>query len=746
MKIAIIIICLFFVVQFTVKAQPYQEKYRPQFHFSPKTGWIGDVTGAIRYKDTYRLFWWGQATSKDLVYWNELDWPMKGDDGSFMYFTGSVVIDDHNTSAFGSLETPPMVAIYTMHNKLSGIQTQGISYSKNGNLNELHYYEGNPVIDSNDQDFRDPQVFWDRQTNRWIMVITRPLERSIEVYASTNLKNWTFLSEFAREGAQKEVWEVPDLFPLPLDGDTNNIKWVMTCGMGPNRTQYWVGDFNGTKFEMDSISFNYLHNAKGIEGEVFENFESGFDNWTIQGNAFGIEPTKGALLDQMNVSGFIGDYLANSFHSGDNTTGSLRSVTFTVTHNFINFLVSGGDKPIVLEIQLYVDDKLVKYTSGNNSEQLIWKSWDVEQYKEKQAYIKILDKATGDWGHINADQFIFSDKKMGTGTEHAYWADWGTDFYASKTFRDFDGKENRTVWMAWVNNWQYANKIPTSWGQSTCHSIPRSLHLESSKEQGYILVQHPIEELKFLRKDKVSLNSQMVDGVQSLTQFKPEKNTYEIEASFEMDATKEQEFGLNLCVDGNKKLVLMYDSKSSEFTLDRRESNDIYIPNFNAISTVPILQNTSIIKIHVFIDQHSAEVFINDGEIVLTSLIFPSEVALGIELFSNQNPIKLKEFNAWELKSIWEPVTSVNNPGNSDGIRSLIYPNPVKQGKSISLKLDKSYANYKVDIYSIQGEHLISEFHEDVHPGSLSINMIPGVYLLVLSNGNQLEKFKLFVN
>src|SRR6266478_6839335 len=75
---------------------PYSEQYRPQFHFSPSSGWIGDPDGTIRYQGQYHLFWWGHAVSSDLVFWNQLAYPMAGDDGSFVYYDGSVVVDRTN--------------------------------------------------------------------------------------------------------------------------------------------------------------------------------------------------------------------------------------------------------------------------------------------------------------------------------------------------------------------------------------------------------------------------------------------------------------------------------------------------------------------------------------------------------------------------------------------------------------------------------------------------------------------------
>lgn len=729
-----------------LEAQNYQEKYRPQFHFSPASGWIGDVAGAFRFQDKYRLYWWGQATSEDLVYWKELGWPMKGDNGTFDYYTGSVVVDQQNTTGFGSIEQPPIIAIYTMHNKQNSIESQGISHSINGNYDELHYYENNPVIPSNNTDFRDPQVFWDNQTNRWIMVITRPLDRAIEFYASDDLKNWQFLSKFGQEGAQKEVWEVPDLFQLPLDGDPNNKKWVLTCGMGPNRVQYWVGNFDGMQFYMDSTSYNYLHKATGLKGEVFANFENGFQNWSTEGEAFGVNPINASLPEQMRVSGFINQYFISSYHGGDDAKGTLVSPEFTINNNFINFLCSGGNKPVLLETRLYINDKLTYYTTGNNSEQFVWKSWDLSAYKGQKAYIKIVDNATGGWGHINVDHFIFSDQSMGTNAEHAYWADWGKDFYASKTFRDYDKVDNEVVWMAWMNSWEYAHSIPTVWGQSTCHTIPRSLHLVTSSTQGYNLVQSPIEGLKKLRKDLVTVNNSMVEGTQLLQEFTPSKNVYELEAEFVLNGENNQDFGLNLCVDGQNKLVLGYDAHTGEVYLDRRQSNDVIIPNFNLVSKAPVSGTHTNIKFHVFIDQMSAEVFINDGEQVISSLIFPSKEALDIELFSNQGVTKLKYLNAWELESIWDKSTVIEkvHQDAKSGNDLMVYPNPVFNNDMITIPfLDKNEVA-QLSIYSITGK-LLSCQNLSGDKNTVRANLNPGIFYLKLDDNSNYSRVQKLV-
>ncbi|MCB0563994.1 MAG: GH32 C-terminal domain-containing protein [Phaeodactylibacter sp.] len=735
---------LFFVsVGFsTLPAQDYTQKYRPQFHFSPASGWIGDPTGAIRFQDTYRLFWWGQATSEDLVFWEDKGWAMTGDNGTFDYYTGSVVVDVNNRSGFGTAMDTAMVAIYTMNNRITGFQSQGISTSLD--YEQFQYYSGNPVIPSNSTDFRDPQVFWDVQTERWIMVITRPLDRAIEVYASDDLISWTYLSKFEREGAQKEVWEVPDLFQLPLDGDPSNMKWVMTCGMGPNRTQYWVGDFDGTTFTMDEVADGYINHGEGIGEVLFEDFENGYNGWTATGNAFGANPAPGALGNQGRVLGFLGDFLANTYQNGDFATGMLTSPDFQINHSFINFLISGGNFAGNTEIRLIVDGQTARAAQGNNSEILFWESWDVSEFLGATAKLQIVDNAIWGWGHILVDNIYFSNTSMGTKVEHAYWADWAPDFYAAKSFKDYDNAEDRVVWLGWMNNWRYANNIPTTWGASTGHSVPRSLSLVSSSTQGYKLVQQPIEELKKLREDSVVVGSGIIENTLPLNQFEPSRNTYEMIVTFDVQAGSGQDFGLNLCVKGNKKLVLGYNEKTSELYLNRVNASDVFIANFNSESRAPVIPKVPQITFHIFIDQLSAEVFVNDGEYVFTSLIFPAEDALGIELFSKNAPVSMSSLRAWQLASIWGVLPTGSTPVRPASNDAVLFPNPVRQGETLWLEqFSEGGVAWDFIIFTADGKLAFRQ--NNVNSNGIPIDLPPGFYLVALRSEKETIVVKLTV-
>ena len=103
----------------------YDQTYRPQFHFSPAKNWMNDPNGLLYYGGQYHLYFqynpsgnqwgnisWGHAVSKDLVHWKELPVAIPADDDELV-FSGSAVVDQNNTSGFGSKKHPPIVAVYT---------------------------------------------------------------------------------------------------------------------------------------------------------------------------------------------------------------------------------------------------------------------------------------------------------------------------------------------------------------------------------------------------------------------------------------------------------------------------------------------------------------------------------------------------------------------------------------------------------------------------------------------------------
>jgi len=157
--------------------------------------------------------------------------------------------------------------------------------------------------------------------------------------------------------------------------------------------------------------------ASAADDIVIADFE-GVDHggWTSTGDAFGSGPAHGTLPGQMRVDGFKGKGLVNSFVGGDKSTGTLTSPEFKIGRRFIGFLIGGGKDAAKTCMELLVDGKAVRNATGPNdrdggSEALAPGSWDVSEFAGKTAVIRITDRATGGWGHINVDHIVQTDRK-----------------------------------------------------------------------------------------------------------------------------------------------------------------------------------------------------------------------------------------------------------------------------------------------------------------------------------------------
>ncbi len=637
------------------EADRYQQVYRPQYHFSPAKGWLGDPDGMVRFNNLYHVFWWGHAESKDLVHWNERIQPMLGHDGSFVYYSGSVVVDRNNTSGMAvDPNQPPMIAVYTMHDKASNEETQGLSISYD--YTSFIYYDQNPVLDSERPAFRDPQVFYHTETGRWIMIITLSDDRKVSFYSSKDLKHWEHLSDFGPVGAQSQVWEVPDIFQLSVDGDPNHKKWVLLCGMGPNREQYFIGDFDGEKFTLAPALNGYLLRGEGLPGKVFADFENGLpEGWTVEGDKIAVGNDEG--LGIYRLSGFIGSKFLSTYtpgtETGDRGKVKVTSPAFTIDKAFMNFLISGGNYPNQAGVNLLVNGTVVRSATGDGTDIMKWAGWDVAEFKGKQAQIQILDDTTiADFGHVNVDQIMLADTPALAGREHANWLDFGADYYAVRTYRDYDNAENRVVTMGWLGNWEYANDVPTSWGKGAL-ALPREIGLQSYAG-GLRIVQRPIPALEGLRQGPVKIDKRaMKKGVTPLSEFKPARNTYEIDATFEI-TDPNAKFGIKTAANGSYGVSVGYDARTSTLFLDRMNSENAgFNGRFAKYMTAPLEALDGKIRLHIFVDQSSIEVFANDGVVTMSALMFPNPDSLGVELFSENGGVNLLSLSAWELDSIW---------------------------------------------------------------------------------------------
>jgi hypothetical protein len=247
----------------------YREPLRGQFHFSPKRGWNNDPNGMVFYNGEYHLFFqhnpygwdwgnmhWGHAVSRDLVHWDELGDKLLPDDMGPM-FSGSAVVDWKNTSGFGKDGRPPLVLIYTA----AGNPTvQCIAYSTDGR--KFTKFAGNPVLKEITGGNRDPKVMWHEASRKWVMVLYVEWQKkhTIHFFNSPDLRNWSLTQIVEGDAPGKPyLFECPDFFELPVDGDPTRRKWVLLAA----NSAYAVGTFDGARFVPEQS------NLAGQQGKGF---------------------------------------------------------------------------------------------------------------------------------------------------------------------------------------------------------------------------------------------------------------------------------------------------------------------------------------------------------------------------------------------------------------------------------------------------------------------------------------------
>lgn len=157
------------------------------------------------------------------------------------------------------------------------------------------------------------------------------------------------------------------------------------------------------------VSISSSSTSSATNSELVLDFESGtLVNWTANGAAFSLGDV---ATDTTYWSGTPfsqqGTYHLWGFKDGgDAQIGTLTSKSFILGGNGkINFLVSGGDdfNNLYVGVVRVSDGLLIGKVSGNNSETYVRKTIDVSAYIGVELAIKLVDNATGGFGHINVD-------------------------------------------------------------------------------------------------------------------------------------------------------------------------------------------------------------------------------------------------------------------------------------------------------------------------------------------------------
>lgn len=217
--------------------------------------------------------------------------------------------------------------------------------------------------------------------------------------------------------------------------------------------------------------------------------------------------------------------------------------------------------------------------------------------------------------------------------------DYGADFYAPQLLQ---GENGRNVIIGWMNQW--FSKMPTQKdGWAGAMTIPRELYLKDGN-----LLQKPVSEVKSLRSNSiVSIKDEVVSSVNKLNYKTAEAS--EIELEMEVPATFKDQifFDIDTINNTNEKTRIIFDFKEGKIIFDRSKSGNGELTNTEA----PLVQLNGNLKLSIFLDTNSVEMFVNDGYITMTNRIYPSSKNKNIEIStSNNQEARILNLNTWELK------------------------------------------------------------------------------------------------
>jgi sucrose-6-phosphate hydrolase SacC (GH32 family) len=275
----------------------------------------------------------------------------------------------------------------------------------------------------------------------------------------------------------------------------------------------------------------------------------------------------------------------------------------------------------------------------------------VREFLGQPARIQIVDQATGGWGHLNVDQIMLADAPARAASEAAQWFDYGKDCYATVSWSDIPKSDGRRLWIGWLSNWQYGQDVPTSPWRSAM-TIAREVTLHQTPE-GIRLAQRPVREQKKLRGQNYHFKGgDLAAANEWLKQNKIAGNQLELVVEFDVAKTGAQ--GIKVLTATNEATAVGVDFANARLFVDRTQSGQVdFHPKFSGVQDAPFTPRDGRVKLHVFVDASSVEVFANDGEEVITDLVFPSDASRGVEFFGAENTAKIRALDVWTLKSIW---------------------------------------------------------------------------------------------
>lgn len=458
----------------------------------------------------------------------------------------------------------------------------------------------------------------------------------------------------------------------------------------------WMNDPNGMFYKDGVYHLYFQYNPYG---SMWANMTWGHStstdltHWTYEGtaivpDAWGAIFSGSCVVDKDNTAGF-GKGAVVAFYTSAKSTpwGDVQSQSMAYSLDNGKTFIKYEHNPILTSTErdfrdpkvfwyapgkhwvmmLAVGQEMQIYSSGNLKE---WKKessfgamqgahggvWEcpdlvevaVEGSKEKKWVLICNLNPGGPFGGSAAQYFVgsFDGKKfVNESPTQTKWLDWGKDNYATVTWSN--APAGRCIALGWMSNWQYANNVPTTQYRSA-NTLARDLTLYRAGGELY-LKSKPSPEIKKARAEEKKISTFEVKGNYEVASLLADnKGAYEIEMTIENKGTSKIDF--SLINEKDEKVAMYYDVVRKQFVMDRSASGIVgFSRDFPAVTVAPV-RNTDQIHLRLFIDRSSVEAFGEDGEYVMTNLVFPAEPYNRMVFSSDKGSYIVKSMNVYRLQ------------------------------------------------------------------------------------------------
>lgn len=310
------------------------------------------------------------------------------------------------------------------------------------------------------------------------------------------------------------------------------------------------------------------------------------------------------------------------------------------------------------EMQIYSSANLKEWAyessfgEGQGAHGGVWECPDLIQLPVKgtdqKKWVLICNLNPGGIFGGSATQYFVGDfdghRFVNESPEMTKWMDWGKDHYATVTWSN--APDNRTIAIAWMSNWEYANDVPTTQYRSA-NSVPRDLFLYVQEGKTY-MASVPSEELLALREKPVKKGSFKVNKEREVKNLlKENSGAYEIELNIKNVSSKT--IGIQLYNLKGEEVTFAYNLDTKQFSMDRTKSgNTSFSQSFAAVTSAPIEQQGSY-TLRLLIDKCSIEAFDGEGKFTMTNLVFPTEPYNHVKFYSKDGSYQVTSFNVYPL-------------------------------------------------------------------------------------------------